>query len=133
MLLVCLVLQLIISEFVKKVILTPEQNEKDLSLTLALGMVVVLLVLAYYCKSVKIGGWKSTDTKLSLLISLISSLLVLTLFFGFKDSVDLDFKTSVEKQKTHLDYVLKPVFAQDSDGSTSEGFSKTDKAFISVE
>ena len=97
MLLVCLVLQLSISEVIKKVILTPEQNEKDLSLTLALGIVVLLLILAYYCKAVKIGGWRSTDTKLSLLISIVASLLVLTLFFGFKDSVDLDFKTAVEK------------------------------------
>jgi hypothetical protein len=69
----------------------PEFSEKDMSITFSIGLSILLLLMAYYCKSVKIAGWKSSEIKTSFLIALVSSLLILTLFFGFKEVVNFDF------------------------------------------
>lgn len=84
-----------------------------MSFGLSIGVSVLLLNLAYFCKSVKIGGWKSTDTKLSFLISILSSLLILTLFFGFKDSIDINFTASIKKQIEHIQVVMAPSYASE--------------------
>lgn len=94
MLLVCMSLQFIFSEVIRRVIsvFMPDFAEKDMSITFSLGLSVLLLLMAYYCKSVKMAGWRSSETKTAFLIAIVSSLLILTLFFGFKEIVNFDFE-----------------------------------------
>lgn len=58
--------------------------------------------MAYYCKSVKLAGWKSAETKTALLVSIVSSLLILTLCFGFKGVFAFDFDVVSKLQQNHL-------------------------------
>jgi hypothetical protein len=84
----------------------PDFAEKDMSITFSLGLSVLLLLLTYYCKSVKMAGWKSSETKTAFLIAIVSSLLILTLFFGFKEAMNFDFVKVVAEQRKHLQFVF---------------------------
>lgn len=52
------------------------------------------------------AGWKSSETKTAFLIAIVSSLLIITLFFGFKEVINFDFDKVVNQQRTHLSFVF---------------------------
>lgn len=87
----CFCGQIVVSEVIKQIFFQNQESDKEMSFGFTLGLCILFLIIAYYCKSVRIGGWKSSETKISLLIAILSSLLIVTLFFGFKEFIDFDF------------------------------------------
>lgn len=49
-------------------------------------------------KAATIGGLQGHETKMAVLVSMLCTIMILVLFFGFKDFVDIDIRHELERQ-----------------------------------
>jgi hypothetical protein len=57
-------------------------------------------------KAATIGGMQGQETKMAIMVSILCTVAVLVVFFGFRDFVDINIRHEFQRQQVHMEVVF---------------------------